>query len=177
LKKGKHLENLVKEANKIYFEQDIAHVFKQEAPVAFVGNRSFVSGKGKLDFIGLIKKGVFIEFECKTTKSTTSFRIGNDKIPAHQKAELITVDRFGGISFLLVMLEEYEETYLIPTEQFITVIEQDSIKINYIRNSPEFAYKVESKGKIKLDYLSAFFKYIKFKIKVEDEAWKLSIMP
>ncbi|MDE7106624.1 MAG: Holliday junction resolvase RecU, partial [Anaeroplasmataceae bacterium] len=59
-----------------------------------------------------IYKGKYIDFDAKENHNKTAFPLAN--VSAHQVEHLKKVQEHGGIAFLLVAWNMYEEYYLLP---------------------------------------------------------------
>jgi recombination protein U len=87
--RGKLLEEIVELTNQAYKEKNIAYINKQPTPLKVVSGQGIYYTKAGLDFAGVVQGGRYISFDCKTTRSTTSFPLGNVK--EHQIEQIRTI--------------------------------------------------------------------------------------
>ena len=121
---GMDLENMINETNEYYLNNDIAVIHKKPTPVQIVKvdypsrnkaviTEAYYKTPSTTDYNG-IYKGRYIDFDAKENHNKTSFPLAN--ISAHQVEHLKNVDRHGGIAFLIVAFNLYNEYYLLPFE-------------------------------------------------------------
>lgn len=142
--RGMNLEDDINITNKYYLENDIAIIYKKPTSIKVVkvdyNNRintkikeAYYEIPSTTDYNG-IYKGKYIDFDAKETRSKTSFPLSN--IHAHQIRHLISVERHGGISFLIISFVVLNEVYLLETryiKEFIDNNERKSIPYEYIK--------------------------------------------
>lgn len=143
--RGMTLESDINSSNKYYLENDIAVIYKKPTPIRVVkvnyNNRintkiveAYYEVPSTTDYNG-IYKGKYIDFEAKETKSKTSFSLNN--IHEHQIRHLISIEKHGGISFLIIRFVMLGKTYLLFTKDFESYInnnDRKSIPLNYIED-------------------------------------------
>lgn len=121
---GMDLENMINETNEYYLNNDIAVIHKKPTPVQIVKvdypsrnkaviTEAYYKTPSTTDYNG-IYKGRYIDFDAKENHNKTSFPLAN--ISAHQVEHLKNIDRHGGIAFLIVAFNLYNEYYLLPFE-------------------------------------------------------------
>ncbi|MBR3116445.1 MAG: Holliday junction resolvase RecU [Bacilli bacterium] len=144
--RGMTLESDINSSNKYYLDNDIAIIYKKPTPIRVVkvnyNNRintkiteAYYEVPSTTDYNG-IYKGKYIDFEAKETKSKTSFSLNN--IHEHQIRHLISIERHGGISFLIIRFVMIGKTYLLFTkdfESFINNNDRKSIPLSYIEDN------------------------------------------
>ncbi|MDY0209897.1 MAG: Holliday junction resolvase RecU [Acholeplasma sp.] len=119
---GMTLESDIELTNQYYLEKNIAVIYKKPTPVQVVSVSYPARNKAKIveayyktpsttDFNG-IYKGYYIDFDAKETKSKTSIPLKN--IHAHQIEHLKRITDQGGIGFLIVYFQSYDEYYYLP---------------------------------------------------------------
>lgn len=161
--RGMDLEYLINQANEYYLACDLAIIYKKPTPIGIKKTNykdgtltGFFKEQSTLDYNG-IYKGYYIDFDAKETNSKTSFPLSN--IHAHQLKHIKSVIRHGGISFLIIYINN--EIYLLDGNLIIEFIDNNnrkSIPYEYIKNN---GIKIELKVSPTLDYLSAIDKLIK----------------
>lgn len=138
--RGMDLEDAINNSNNYYLEKDIAIIYKKPTSIT-IKNATFKNGKriiteayfktpSTLDYNG-IYKGKYIDFDAKETKSKTSFPINN--IHKHQLKHMKDIIRHGGISFLLILINNV--VYLLDGNDIFDFIDNNdrkSIPYEYI---------------------------------------------
>ena len=159
--RGMNLENDLNDSNNYYLVNDIAVIYKKPTPITInkVDYKSRVDAVIKeahfkipstTDYNG-IYKGMYIDFEAKETKCTTSFPLNN--IHNHQIEHLKTIHKHGGIGFIIVRFTKLNKTYLLFIEDLINFLDNNqrvSIPINYF---DKFAHIIKEGLNPRLDYL------------------------
>ena len=156
--RGMTLESDINSSNKYYLENDIALIYKKPTPIKVVKvnyernkiTEGYYEVPSTTDYNG-IYKGQYIDFEAKETKSKTSFSLNN--IHPHQIKHLISVERHGGISFLIIRFTVLNKTFLLYTKDFESYINNSnrkSIPISYIE---EKGYLLKDSYNPIIDYL------------------------
>ena len=150
--RGMSLENMINESNKYYLDEDKALIYKKPTPIGIVDvsyenhqkiiKKAYFQTQSTLDYNG-IYKGKYIDFEAKETKNKTSFPLEN--IHPHQIKHINSVIRHGGISFLLILINNV--VYLLKGEDFINFVN------NNTRKSIPYSYIKEKGFLIKYNYL------------------------
>ncbi|MCX4248240.1 MAG: Holliday junction resolvase RecU [Bacilli bacterium] len=156
--RGMNLEELLNSSNEYYLLEDIAIIHKKPTPITIsevkygekerVITKAYFRTPSTLDYNG-IYKGRYLDFDAKETNNRTSFPLQN--IHSHQLSHMESVIRHGGISFLIIYMND-NVFYLDGIEilNFINTSKRKSIPYSYIE---EHGYIVEKKIKPRLDYL------------------------
>lgn len=121
---GMQLEEMINLSNEYYLINDIAVIHKKPTPVQIVKVDYPMRNKAKIveayyktpsttDYNG-IYKGKYIDFEAKENHNKTAFPLKN--IHPHQITHLKSIVKHGGIGFLIVAWNKYDEYYLITTD-------------------------------------------------------------
>ncbi len=121
---GMALEQMINETNEYYLNNDIAVIHKKPTPVQIVKvsypmrskaviTEAYYKTPSTTDYNG-IYKGMYIDFEAKENHNKTLFPLRN--IHDHQIKHLESIKRHGGIAFLIISFNHYNETYLVPLE-------------------------------------------------------------
>lgn len=121
---GMDLETMINESNEYYLNNDIAIIHKKPTPVQIVKvdypmrskaviTEAYYKTPSTTDYNG-IYKGRYIDFEAKENHNKTAFPLAN--IHPHQMTHLKSIIKHGGIGFLIVCWNKYNEYYLLPYE-------------------------------------------------------------
>ncbi|MDR3046963.1 MAG: Holliday junction resolvase RecU [Bacteroidales bacterium] len=153
--RGRLLEEIVELTNQAYKSRNIAYINKQPTPLKVVGGKEIYHSKAGLDFAGVVQGGRHIAFDCKTTRNSTSFPLGNVK--EHQIEQIRTIHLMGGLSFLLVYWEKIDKMFVVPAQMVLCF--WDNALTGGKKSIPysEFAKTLSPVGSTKgiiLDYLS-----------------------
>ena len=150
--RGMSLENMINETNKYYLDEDKALIYKKPTPIGIVDvsyenhqkiiKKAYFQTQSTLDYNG-IYKGKYLDFEAKETKNRTSFPLEN--IHSHQIKHIDSVIRHGGISFLLILINNL--VYLLKGEDFINFVNNNK------RKSIPYSYIKEKGFLVKYNYL------------------------
>lgn len=119
---GMDLEAMINDSNEYYLNNDIAVIHKKPTPVQIVKvnypsrnkaviTEAYYKTPSTTDYNG-IYKGKYIDFDAKENHNKTAFPLAN--VSAHQVEHLKNIQRHGGIAFLLVAWNQYNEYYLLP---------------------------------------------------------------
>ncbi|MDE5715330.1 MAG: Holliday junction resolvase RecU [Anaeroplasmataceae bacterium] len=119
---GMGLEEAINQTNEYYLNNDIAVIHKKPTPVQIVKvdypsrnkaviTEAYYKTPSTTDYNG-IYKGKYIDFDAKENHNKTAFPLAN--VSAHQVLHLKQVQEHGGIAFLLVAWNLYNEYYLLP---------------------------------------------------------------
>lgn len=160
--RGMNLENDLNITNNYYLENNIAVIHKKPTPIQIVTinnkiiTKAYFKEPSTTDYNGLYK-GYYLDYDAKETEDG-SFPLSN--IHNHQLEHLKKIKNQGGISFLIVRFNKYQETYLIMTENILQFKEEKKRRIpyEYFRKK---AYKIEFKYNPRLDYLKILDRIIK----------------
>jgi len=113
--RGSHLEQLVQYANVQYHNKGIARIDKFPTPIdpERVTRAGKVFGhyakKSTVDYIGIIKSGTFVCFDCKETNERNVFPLKN--VHQHQIDYMKDAQDMGGIAFLIVSFAKHGKYY------------------------------------------------------------------
>lgn len=121
---GMDLEEAINQTNEYYLNNDIAVIHKKPTPVQIVKvdypsrnkaviTEAYYKTPSTTDYNG-IYKGKYIDFDAKENHNKTAFPLAN--VSTHQVLHLKKVQEHGGIAFLLVAWNLYNEYYLLPFE-------------------------------------------------------------
>lgn len=119
---GINFEDMINDSNKYYLLHDIAVIHKKPTPIQITKvdypkrssakiTEAFYKVPSTTDYNG-IYKGKYIDFEAKSCKGK-SFTFNN--LYHHQIEHLKLVEKHGGISFLIIKFNDYDEVYVLPT--------------------------------------------------------------
>ena len=159
--RGMTLENELNSSNDYYRLIDKAIIYKKPTPIKITNvdypsrdkaviKEAYFTVPSTTDYNG-IYKGKYIDFEAKETKSSTNFTLRN--IHPHQIEHLKSIEKHGGIAFIIVRFTILNETYLMPInklEIFLDNNNRKSIPIDYFR---ENCYLIKDNLKPTVDYL------------------------
>lgn len=124
---GMSLENDINVTNDYYLNQNVAVIYKKPTPIKIVKvkydsrntakiTEAFYNQPSTTDYNG-VYKGKYIDFEAKECHSKTSFPFTS--IHAHQIKHLERCSEHGGITFIILRMASYDETYLIKAKDFL----------------------------------------------------------
>ena len=137
--RGMNLENDLNDSNNYYIVNDIAVIYKKPTPITInkVDYKSRVDAVIKeahfkipstTDYNG-IYKGMYIDFEAKETKSTTSFPLSN--IHSHQIEDLINfLDNNERVSIPVDYFDEFGHIIkegLNPRLDYLKILDQKGV--------------------------------------------------
>ncbi len=132
--RGMGFESDINDSNNFYNEKDIALITKRPTPINIVkvdyshGARitdAYFEHQSTTDYNG-IYRGRYLDFEAKSTRSKTSFPLGN--ISVHQIQHLKNVLKQNGIAFFLIHFSLLNETYLLDARFVIDCFENGTKK-------------------------------------------------
>lgn len=159
--RGMNFEAEINITNEYYLIENTAIIYKKPTPIT-INKVDFPSRKDAViteahfkipsttDYNG-IYKGKYIDFEAKETK-LKYFPIAN--IHQHQITHLKKIYEHGGIGFILVNFVLYDKIFLLPIEQFLFFIENEtrkSIPVDYFEKR---GYLIKPKYQPRIDYLA-----------------------
>ncbi len=162
---GIDFEDMINQSNTYYLQNDLCLSYKKPTPIRITKvdypsrNRAriteaFYQVPSTTDYNG-IYKGKYVDFEAKSCNGK-SFSFSH--IYEHQIAHLDKVRKHGGISFLIILFNDYKEVFLLDALHLVELYE-DAKKGG--RKSIPYSYFVEHGTKISLginpvvDYLKA----------------------
>lgn len=159
--RGMTLEEDINLTNEYYEEKKIALIYKKPIPIKVLKinetktriKEAFYEKKSTLDYSG-IYHGKYIEFDAKETNNKTSFPLSNLHI--HQLEHIKKVLYYGGIAFLIVRFNSWNETYVLYGDMLINYIDntkKKSIPLSFFREKCPI---IEVKYRPRLDYLKVF---------------------
>lgn len=154
---GVEFEELINKSNEYYLKNNIAVIYKKPTPIKITKVDYPSRNKAKIveafyqipsttDYNG-IYKGKHIDFEAKSCNGT-SFPFAS--IYTHQLKHLERITEHGGISFLLIMFNDYQEVFLLKSEILIALY---NASLNGGRKSIPYKFFKENAESIKLSYL------------------------
>ena len=159
--RGMNLEEDLNITNSYYLNNDIAIIYKKPTPIT-INKVDYPSRKDAIikeahfkipsttDYNG-IYKGKYIDFEAKETKNKTSFPLNN--IHNHQIKHLESINKHGGIGFIIVRFTSINKTYLLFVNELLSFINNEkrkSIPIDYFEKN---GYLIKEGFNPRLDYL------------------------
>jgi recombination protein U len=169
--RGMTLENELNSSNDYYRLIDKAIIYKKPTPIKITNvdypsrdkaviKEAYFTVPSTTDYNG-IYKGKYIDFEAKETKSSTNFTLRN--IHPHQIEHLKSIEKHGGIAFIIVRFTILNETYLMPINKLEIFLDNNirkSIPIDYFR---ENCYLIKDNLKPTVDYLKIIDKLMEDK--------------
>lgn len=160
---GMDLETMINESNEFYLAVDKAIIHKKPTPIQIVKvnyparnkaviTEAYYKTPSTTDYNG-IYRGKYIDFEAKENHNKTLFPLAN--VHPHQVNHLKNIVRHGGIGFLIVAWNEYNEYYLLPLDIFLKYWEHQenrkSIPYSTFKNE---AFLIKEGFQPRLNYLS-----------------------
>lgn len=124
---GMNLEEMINNSNDYYLAMDKAVIHKKPTPVQIVKvnyparnkaviTEAYYKTPSTTDYNG-IYRGKYIDFEAKENHNKTLFPLAN--VHPHQVEHLKSIVKHGGIGFLIVAWNHYNEYYLVPLSMFL----------------------------------------------------------
>lgn len=121
---GMDLETMINESNEYFLNNNIAVIHKKPTPVQIVKvdypmrskaviTEAYYKTPSTTDYNG-IYRGKYIDFEAKENHNKTAFPLAN--IHPHQMEHLKNIIKHGGIGFLIISWNKFNEYYLVPFE-------------------------------------------------------------
>lgn len=154
--RGRWLEQVIENTNKMYEHRKIALINKIPTPTQVVRKGDELIGakyvhKSTVDFTGILDDGKFIAFDTKECQKTNfSF----SSVKSHQLEYLMKVSSMNGIAFILIFFRNMDELYRIEIEEFIDLMNT----LN--RKSIPYTYFKENKTAILKWKYGYFFDYL-----------------
>lgn len=119
---GMDLEAMINDSNTYYLSNNVAIIHKKPTPVQIVKvdypmrskaviTEAYYKTPSTTDYNG-IYRGKYIDFEAKENHNKTSFPLAN--IHPHQIEHLKSIIEHGGIGFLIISWNAFNEFYLVP---------------------------------------------------------------
>ena len=162
---GIDFEDMINQSNAYYLQNDLCIVYKKPTPIRITKvdypsrNRAriteaFYQVPSTTDYNG-IYKGKYVDFEAKSCNGK-SFSFSH--IYEHQIMHLDRVAKHGGISFLIILFNDYKEVFLLDAMHLVALYDEAK---KGGRKSIPYSYFAEHGAKISLginpvvDYLKA----------------------
>ena len=166
---GSDFEDEINESNEYYQNKNIAVIHKKPTPVQIVKVDYPARNKAKIveayyktpsttDYNGIYKEK-YIDFEAKSCRE---LNFSFDRIYEHQIKHLDSIDKLGGIAFLIIEFSSSDEVYILPSKLLIEKYNESlnggrkSIPYDFIKNNGVF---VKRGFNPRLSYLEAVDKY------------------
>ena len=166
---GNDFENEINESNEYYLSKQKAIIYKKPTPVQIVKVDYPSRNKAKIveayyktpsttDYNGIYKEK-YIDFEAKSCKE---LNFSFERIYEHQIKHLESIDKLGGIAFLIIEFSAKDEVYILPSNFLVEKYEESlnggrkSIPYEYIKDN---GILVERGFNPRLNYLAAVDKY------------------
>ena len=166
---GSDFEDEINESNEYYQNKNIAVIHKKPTPVQIVKVDYPARNKAKIveayyktpsttDYNGIYKEK-YIDFEAKSCRE---LNFSFDRIYEHQIKHLDSIDKLGGIAFLIIEFSSIDEVYILPSKLLIEKYSESlnggrkSIPYDFIKNNGVF---VKRGFNPRLSYLEAVDKY------------------
>lgn len=141
--RGLSFEERIIITNKYYLENNIALIYKRTTPIKVIDfdnktkfiTKAVFEKDSTTDFNG-VYKGNYIDFEAKSTNSTSSFPLANLK--EHQLKHLKNVLMNKGIAFVLIEFSKLNRIFFLKASDLLTYIHSSnkkSIPIDFIEKN------------------------------------------
>ena len=120
---GNEFEENINASNEYYLKKGIAAIYKKPTPVQIVKVDYPARNKAKIveayfktpsttDYNGIFKEK-YIDFEAKSCRE---LNFSFERIYEHQIRHLETIDKLGGIAFLIIEFSSIDEVYILPAK-------------------------------------------------------------
>ena len=166
---GSDFEDEINESNEYYLNKNIAVIHKKPTPVQIVKVDYPARNKAKIveayyktpsttDYNGIYKEK-YIDFEAKSCRE---LNFSFERIYEHQIKHLDSIDKLGGIAFLIIEFSSVDEVYILPSKLLIEKYNESlnggrkSIPYDFIKDNGVF---VKRGFNPRLSYLEAVDKY------------------
>ncbi len=166
--RGMSFEDEINKSNEYYLSKGIAVIHKKPTPIKIINvdyshgakiTEAFFQEPSTTDYNG-IYKGLYVDFEAKSTHSKTSFPLKN--IPKQQIEHLNAVLALGAVAFFLIEIVPLNEIYLLPAKYVCSFYKEKPRESIPVKDIKENGIQVKEKYLPRLDYLAAvdecFFK-------------------
>ena len=166
---GSDFEDEINESNEYYQNKNIAVIHKKPTPVQIVKVDYPARNKAKIveayyktpstTVYNGIYKEKYIDFEAKSCRE---LNFSFDRIYEHQIKHLDSIDKLGGIAFLIIEFSSIDEVYILPSKLLIEKYNESlnggrkSIPYDFIKDNGVF---VKRGFNPRLSYLEAVDKY------------------
>ncbi len=159
--RGMSLEEDISLSNEYYRYNDKAVIYKKPTPITItkvnypsrkeaVIKEAYFKTPSTTDYNG-IYKGKYIDFEAKETKNKTMFPLNN--IHTHQIKHLESIEKHGGIGFLIVRFTTLNKTYFLTLNKLLEFINNSSRKSIPLTYFEKNGYLIKDKYNPRVDYL------------------------
>ena len=123
---GSDFEDEINESNEYYQNKNIAVIHKKPTPVQIVKvnypsrnkaviTEAYYKTPSTTDYNGIYKEK-YIDFEAKSCRE---LNFSFDRIYEHQIKHLDSIDKLGGIAFLIIEFSSIDEVYILPSKLLI----------------------------------------------------------
>lgn len=164
--RGMNLEEDLNLTNQYYLANDIAVIHKKPTPIQIVRVdyperasakivEAYFRTPSTTDYNG-IYKGKYIDFEAKETK-TKSFPFSN--ISIHQINHLESIQKHGGIAFLIIAFTSLNEVYLLDASYMIEAYKKGNRKSMKYETIKVNGHLIQQGYMPRLDYLKIIDNY------------------
>ncbi len=144
--RGLSFEQEINASNAYYREVNRAIITKRPTPINVVKvdyahgakiTHAYFEKQSTTDYNG-IYQGRYVDFEAKSTQSSTSFPLAN--ITSHQMAHLQAIIDYGGLAFFLIHFVRKDEVYVVKAEHILwhkVTQKRQSIPYSFIQEKGE----------------------------------------
>lgn len=166
---GMNLEDIINQSNEYYLYDNRAVIYKKPTPIQIVKvsypmrskaviTEAYYKVPSTTDYNG-IYKGRYIDFEAKENHNKTSFPLSN--IHPHQIEHLRQICLHGGIGFMIISFNVYDEFYLLPFDVIAYYWDQKETNRKSIPYSTfkEKGHLIKEGYQPRLDYLAVIDKF------------------
>lgn len=126
--RGLKFEKMLETTNEYYEDNLICLVKKKPTPIQVLKTdkgrivSAFYKGKSELDFSGVIKGGLHLDFDTKNTKSKTSFPF---KIESeHQIQYMKQAETYNSVAFYLINFEEHKRIFILRYKDMVKYLDE-----------------------------------------------------
>lgn len=131
--RGMDLESIINKTNEYYISINRALIYKKPTPIKIVQmdkeakhiTSAYFEKKSTTDYNG-VYKGLYLDFEAKSTASKTSFPINN--FQNNQLNHFKRVINQKGFAFVIIEFSKLEKYYLIKMEDIFKYLEESNKK-------------------------------------------------
>ncbi|MCI1245683.1 MAG: Holliday junction resolvase RecU [Bacilli bacterium] len=157
--RGMGFEKDINDTNGYYLEKGLALIYKRPTPINIVKvdyahgakiTQAYFEAQSTTDYNG-VYKGHYLDFEAKSTRSKTSFPLGN--IAPQQVRHLRNVQKNGGIAFFIINWYAHGETYILDASYVCDFYECKPRKSIPYRDCQKNGHLVKEGYRPRYDYL------------------------
>lgn len=140
--RGLSFEREIDLTNSYYLKQGKANIRKIPTPVRVLKLEQgrvvdgFYEKISALDFNGILKGGIHIDFDTKVTQNKTSFAFDDRKM--HQIEYMESIHKLGGIAFYLINFKKNDSVYIMTYQNYLDYMNENpdtkSIKYSHFVN-------------------------------------------